>query len=99
MADDAADGAGYLANLRVGGCLHRVPVGMMELPRSKRRTCCGWRFGQAVSLAAPQVRVDPGKRCRKCFGSMDGRSNASEEKSEGGEEPIEQFDRAIWGNN
>ena len=60
----------FVANLKVGGSVHRIAPGMDQLPRPKRRTTCGWRYGKGGTLISTFTRLDgSGRRCRKCFPS------------------------------
>ena len=56
----------FVVNVRDGGRCHRVVGTAMELPRPRRRTACGWRFGAATSFAVSRS-VKWGSLCRKCF--------------------------------
>ena len=60
----------FVANLKMGGSVHRIAPGMDQLPRPKRRTNCGWRYGKGGTLISTFTRLDgSGKQCRKCFPS------------------------------
>ena len=56
----------FVLNVKDNGKCHLVSPGAMQLPRGKRRTVCGWRFGSAVSLAS-KASVRVGHVCLKCF--------------------------------
>ena len=56
----------FVLNVKDGGKCHLVSPSAMQLPRDKRRTVCGWRFGSAVSLAS-NASVRSGHMCLKCF--------------------------------
>ena len=49
--------------------MHRVAPQSSHLPRSKRRTICGWRYdGVGTLIGATFRRLDESsRRCRKCF--------------------------------
>ena len=59
----------FVQNLKEGGCVHRVAPQSNHLPRSKRRTICGWRYdGMGTSIGTTFRRLDePLRRCQKCF--------------------------------
>ena len=56
-----------VCNLKDGGRCHMVAAAVMDIPRPRRRTICGWRFGSGVSLAASITSVKGGALCRRCF--------------------------------
>ena len=56
----------FVLNVRDGGRCHLVPQHAMALPKQKRRSVCGWRFGSAVSLTITKTsHFAP--LCRRCF--------------------------------
>ena len=57
----------FVLNVRDGVKCHLASPAAMSLPKQKRRSLCGWRFGSAVSLAATNATVDWGNVCKKCF--------------------------------
>ena len=59
----------FVQNLKEGGCVHRVAPQSSHLPRSKRRTMCGWRYdGVGTLIGATFRRLDESsRRCQKCF--------------------------------
>jgi len=57
----------------------------MALPKQKRRSVCGWRFGSAVSLTAIKTS-NFGYLCRRCFPKGDVAVQT------GNESPIEEYD-------
>ena len=59
--------ASIVCNLKDGGRCHMVAAAVMDIPRPRRRTICGWRFGSGVSLAASITSVKGGALCRRCF--------------------------------
>ena len=56
----------FVVNVRDGGKCHLASASAMSLPKQKRRSLCGWRYGSAVSLAT-NATVNGGHVCRKCF--------------------------------
>ena len=78
----------YVVNVRDKGRCHRVPRDAMVLPKQKRRSACGWRFGSAVSLAFTKTSKW-GSLCRRCFPNGDMEVQAC---SETPIEPIEQYE-------
>ena len=80
----------YVVNLKDRGRLHKVRPTCLKLPRSKRRTCCGWRFGQVGALPTKQLTelTTIGKPCRRCFPSGLG----DDEVPLGEGDSIEQYD-------
>ena len=56
----------FVLNVKDGGKCHLASPSAMELPRHKRRTVCGWRFGSAVALAS-SGSLKCGRVCLKCF--------------------------------
>ena len=72
-------------NVRDGGRCHLVPEHAMALPKQKRRSICGWRFGSAVSLTVTKTS-NFGPLCRRCF------PKGVIEEQAGSESPIEQYD-------
>ena len=62
-----------IVNLHQNGMVHRLSSASRFLPRDKKRSCCGWRGGRAVSHArfcATKVWPPPGmvgRICIKCF--------------------------------
>ena len=60
--------ASYVENLKPGGRVHRVAAQSQRLPRSKRVTQCGWRYGAVRTLICSFNRLDDSSRkCAKCF--------------------------------
>ena len=59
----------YVVNLKDRGRLHKVRPTCLKLPRSRHRTCCGWRFGQVgalpTQLLTELTTID--KPCHRCF--------------------------------
>ena len=78
----------YVVNVRDKGRCHRVPRDAMALPRQKRRSVCGWRFGSAVSIAFIKTSKW-GPLCRRCFPETDIEIQAC---SESPIETIEQYE-------
>ena len=56
----------FVMNVRDGGRCHRVSEHAMALPKQKRRSICGWRFGSAASFATIKTS-NFGSLCRRCF--------------------------------
>ena len=56
----------FAVNVRDGGRCHLVPQDAMALPKQKRRSVCGWRFGSAVALTITKTSK-LGYLCRSCF--------------------------------
>ena len=75
----------FVLNVRDGGRCHLVPQHAMALPKQKRRTVCGWRFGSAVSLTFTKTS-NFGELCRRCF------PKGIVVVQDGNESPIEQYD-------
>ena len=77
----------FAVNVRDGGRRHLVPQDAMALPKQKRRSVCGWRFGSAVALTITKTSKW-GSLCRRCF------PNGVIEEQAGSAliEPIEQFE-------
>ena len=75
----------FVLNVRDGGRCHLVSEHAMALPKQKRRSICGWRFGSAVSLTVTKTSTY-GSLCRRCFpkGIVD--------LQDDNESPIEQYD-------
>ena len=75
----------FVVNVKDGGRCHLVPQFAMSLPKQKRRSVCGWRFGSAVSLTITKTSKY-GSLCRRCFpkGTVD--------LQDGNESPIELYD-------
>ena len=68
----------------------------MALPKQKRRTVCGWRFGSAASLTITKT-TKWGPVCRRCFlkGGIEMPvipTDPIEVLQTGNESPIEQYD-------
>jgi len=59
--------AQYVINLREAGTIHKITAEAMKMPHRRRKTCCGWSFGMAVSSVKVCADVASTKRCRKCF--------------------------------
>jgi len=59
--------AQYVINLREGGTIHRINAEALKMSHRRRKTCCGWSFGLAVSSVKVCADVASTKRCRKCF--------------------------------
>ena len=57
----------FVCNLKDGGRCHLVMAAALDLPRPRRRTICGWRFGAGGSLAATITSVKVSALCRRCF--------------------------------
>ena len=72
-------------NVKDGGRCHLVPQAAMSLPKQKRRSICGWRFGSAVSLAVTNTS-NFGSLCRRCF------PKGIVVVQDGNDSPIEQFE-------
>ena len=74
----------FVMNVRDGGRCHRVSEHAMALPKQKRRSICGWRFGSAVSLTVTKT-FKYGSLCRRCSpkGVVD--------VQDGNDSPIEQY--------
>ena len=72
-------------NVRDGGRCHLVPQAAMSLPKQKRHSICGWRFGSASSFTITKTS-NVGSLCRRCFpkGVMD--------LQDGNDSPIQQYD-------
>ena len=75
----------FAVNVRDGGRCHLVPQDAMALPKQKRRSVCGWRFGSAVSLTITKTSKW-GSLCRRCF------PKGVVVVQDGNESPIEQYD-------
>ena len=75
----------FVLNVRDGGRCHLAPQHAMALPKQKRRTVCGWRFGSAVSLTFTKTS-NFGALCRRCF------PRGIVIVQDGNESPIEQYD-------
>ena len=75
----------FAVNVRDGGRCHLVPQDAMALPKQKRRSVCGWRFGSAVSLTITKTSKW-GSLCRRCF------PKGVVAFRDGCDSPIEQYD-------
>ena len=75
----------FVVNVKDGGRCHLVPQCAMSLPKQKRRSVCGWRFGSAVSLTITKTS-NYGSLCRRCF------PKGTVGLQDGNESPIEQYD-------
>ena len=75
----------FVVNVRDGGRCHLVSEHAMALPKQKRRSVCGWRFGSAVSFTFTKTSKC-GTLCRRCF------PKGIEDLQTGNESPIEQYD-------
>ena len=78
----------FVVNVRDGGRCHLIPQGAMSLPKQKRRSLCGWRYGSAVSLTITKTSTW-GSVCKRCFPKGVIELPAC---SESPTEPIEQFE-------
>ena len=78
----------FVLNVKDGGRCHLVPQTAMPIPKQKRRSICGWRFGSAVSLTVTKTS-NFGSLCRRCFPKGVIKKNVG---SESPIEPIEQFE-------
>ena len=76
----------FVLNVREGGRCHLVSQDAMALPKQKRRSLCGWRFGSAASLTITKTSKW-GSVCRRCFPK--GIVVAQEDVNES---PIEQYE-------
>ncbi len=56
----------FIVNVRDRGRCHLVSQAAMALPKEKRRSVCGWRFGFAASLTITKTSKW-GSVCRRCF--------------------------------
>ena len=77
----------FVVNVRDGGRCHLVSQAAMALPKQKRRSVCGWRFGSAVSLTITKTSKW-GSLCRRCFPN----GVIEEQADSAPTEPIEQFE-------
>ena len=75
----------FVLNVKDGGRSHLVSEHAMALPKQKRRSICGWRFGSAVSLTVTKASKY-GSLCRRCF------PKGVVVVQDGNESPIEQYD-------
>ena len=75
----------FVMNVRDGGRCHRVSEHAMALPKQKRRSICGWRFGSAVSFTITKTS-NFGSLCRRCF------PKGVVAFQDGCDSPIEQYD-------
>ena len=75
----------FVLNVRDGGRCHLVSEHAMALPKQKRRSICGWRFGSAVSFTFTKTSKC-GSLCRRCF------RKGVVVVQDGNESPIEQYD-------
>ena len=75
----------FVLNVRDGGRCHLVKKQDAMLPKQKRRSVCGWRFGSAVSLTVTKTS-NFGSLCRRCF------PKGVVVVQVGTESPIEQYD-------
>ena len=67
LKNDGVPGSSvFVVNVKDGGKCHLASASAMLLPRHKRRSLCGWRFGSAAALAST-ISVTWGNLCRKCF--------------------------------
>ena len=78
----------FVLNVRDGGRCHLVKKQDAMLPKQKRRSICGWRFGSAVSFTITKTS-NFGSLCRRCFpkGVVD-----LQDGNDSPTEPIEQFE-------
>ena len=74
----------FVLNVRDGGRCHLVPPDAMSLPKQKRRSVCGWRFGSAVSLTVTKTS-NAGSLCLRCF------PKGVVVVQDGNDSPIEQY--------
>ena len=75
----------FVLNVRDGGRCHLVSEHAMALPKQKRRSVCGWRFGSAASFATIKTS-NFGSLCLRCF------PKGVVVVQDGNDSPIEQYD-------
>ena len=75
----------FVMNVRDGARCHRVLQGELSLPKQKRRSVCGWRFGSATSFTITKAS-NVGRLCRRCF------PKGVVVVQDGNGSPIEQYD-------
>ena len=75
----------FVANLK-GGSVHRIMPGSQQMPRPKKRTQCGWRYGKGGTLITTFTRLDGSeKRCRKCFACRAPKAEHGRKNEDGGQ--------------
>ena len=75
----------FVINIKDGGRCHLVSQGELSLPKQKRRSICGWRFGSAASFTITKTS-NFGSLCRRCFPKW------ALAVQDGNESPIEEYD-------
>ena len=75
----------FVLNVKDIGQCHLVPQAAMSLPKQKRRSVCGWRFGSAVALTVTKTS-NFGTLCRRCF------PKGAVVVQNGNDSPIEEYD-------